>query len=217
MKPVDHDRHPPSTLRNRGPIFAVLRRILPPVGLLLEVASGTGGQAAFMAPQLGPELFWQPSEARPEALIGIDASSQESGCRRIHPAILLDVTQNRWPLDRADAVFCCNMIHIAPWAATEGLVAGAARLLRSDAPLILYGPYRRHGVHTAPSNEAFDASLCGRDPRWGVRCLDTQVTPLAGRLAFRLDEVVEMPANNLMVVFRKRAAGSGAQAVSGPS
>jgi hypothetical protein len=139
----------------------------------------------------------------PAALAGIDAHTAASGCPRIRSALLLDVTGQPWPLDASDAVLCCNMIHIAPFAAAEGLFAGAASALRAGAPLILYGPFKRHGAHTAPSNESFDAGLKARDPSWGVRCLDTEIVPLAERTGFKLDEIVPMPANNLTVIFRK--------------
>lgn len=193
--------HAPATLRNRDAILAVLQRVLPPQGLLLEIASGTGEHAAFIAPRLPGTLRWQPTDAEAEALAGIDAHAAGEQC--ILKALRLDVTSPSWPLERAQAMFCANMIHIAPWPAAEGLFAGAGRLLPTGAPLVLYGPFKRNGRHTAPSNEAFDASLQARDPRWGVRCLDTQVTPLAQRNGLALDEIVPMPANNLSVVFRK--------------
>jgi hypothetical protein len=195
-------RYAPATLRNREPILAVLSRVLPPSGLLLEVASGSGEHAAFMAPRL-PGIDWQPTDAQADALSGIDAHAADSGCPRIRPALLLDATAADWPVQQADAVFCCNMVHIAPWAAAEGLFAGAARLLPASAPLVLYGPFKRHGRHTAPSNAAFDASLRSRDPAWGVRCLDDEIAPLADRSGLTLTEVVAMPANNLTVVFRR--------------
>lgn len=197
--------HAPATLRNRESILAVLRRVLPAEGLVLEIASGTGEHAAFLAPRLGAGLEWQPSDARAEALSDIDGYAEESGCPRIHPAILLDVTAASWPITKADAVFCANMIHIAPWSAAEGLFAGAARILPTGAPLILYGPFKRQGAHTAPSNERFDAALRAQDPRWGVRCLETEVMSLALDRGFALDEIVPMPANNLTVVFRQQA------------
>lgn len=197
--------HAPATLRNREPILAVLRRVLPARGLLLEIASGTGEHAAFMAPQLGPDLIWQPSDHRAEALADIDGNTGDAGCPRIRPAIRLDVCAATWPVGQADGVFCANMIHIAPWAAAEGLFAGASRILSADAPLVLYGPFKRHGAHTAPSNERFDAALQAQDPRWGVRCLDTEVQPLAETHGFGLEDVVAMPANNLTVIFRRRS------------
>lgn len=208
----DPRRHAPATLRNRDAILAMLRDELPPHllrpdlfrtgGVLLEIASGSGEHAAFMAPQLGP-LTWQPSDFEAAALAGIDAHARDSGATNIRPAVQIDVTAAVWPLAAADAILCCNMIHIAPWAAAEGLFRGAARLLRqAEAPLILYGPFRRHGAHTAPSNAAFDDSLKSRDPRWGVRCLDTEVAPLAAQHGFVRHRIVEMPANNLAVAFR---------------
>lgn len=200
---ADPRRHAPATLRNREAILAVLRDVLPKEGLLLEIASGSGEHAAFMAPQLAP-LAWQPSDFEADALPSIDAHAADSGAANIHPALRLDVTADDWPVRQADALLCCNMIHIAPWAAAEGLMAGAARILSGgSAPLILYGPFRRNGAHTAPSNAAFDDSLKARDPRWGVRCLDGEVAVLAARHGFTRMQVVEMPANNLMVIFRK--------------
>lgn len=195
-------RPAPATLRNRDPILEVLGRVLPANGLLLEIASGTGEHAAYMAPHL-PGIAWQPTDRGSAALAGIDEAMRASGCDRILPAIALDAAASQWPVERADAIFCCNMIHISPWAAAEGLFAGAGRFLPSGAPLILYGPYRRHGAHTAPSNEAFEGWLKDQDARFGVRCLDTEVKPLAEASGFRLDEIVEMPANNLTVIWRR--------------
>lgn len=201
----DPRRHMPATLRNREAILAVLQEgVLPRQGLLLEIASGSGEHAAFMAPQLSP-LVWQPTDYDAGNLPSIDAYAADSNADNIRPAIRLDVTQSPWPVSACDALLCCNMIHIAPWAAAEGLFSGAAAIMAasSRAPLILYGPFRRHGAHTAPSNAAFDDSLQSRNPLWGVRCLDTEVVPLAQRTGFALERVVEMPANNLTVIFRK--------------
>ena len=198
-------RHAPATARNREAILTELQRILPPSArLLLEIASGTGEHAAFMTPQLPTNLRWQPSDAGQENLAQIDGHARASHCDRILGAIVLDVTEAVWPIARADAVLCCNMIHIAPFAAAEGLFAGASRILGATTrPLVLYGPFRRHRAHTAPSNESFDASLKSRNPSWGVRCLDSEIVALAERTGFALDEVVAMPANNLTVVFRR--------------
>lgn len=200
---TDPRRHAPATLRNRAAILAVLTQEVPQQGVLLEIASGSGEHAAWMAPQL-PALLWQPSDFEAEALPSIDAHAADSGAANIRAAVRIDVTQATWPVTAADALLCCNMIHIAPWSASEGLFAGAARLLPARAPLLLYGPFKRNGVHTAPSNETFDAEfLKARNPDWGVRCLDTEVTPLAGRNGFTRTAIHEMPANNLTVVFRK--------------
>ena len=197
----DHKRHAPATLRNRDAILAVLQGIAPKDGTLLEIASGTGEHAAYMASKLLGSLRWQPSDGDIGALSSIDAHA--AGNPRILPALLVDVRATHWPIEQADAMFCANMIHIAPWQASEGLFAGAGRVLISGAPLVLYGPFKRDGAHTAASNEAFDVSLRSRDPSWGVRCLESEVVPLAKPHGLVLDEIVAMPANNLSVVFRR--------------
>jgi len=138
-----------------------------------------------------------------QKLPDIDSYAAEAGAD-ILPAILLDVTDDPWPLSRADAILCCNMIHIAPWEAAEGLMQGAERILPRGALLLLYGPFRRHGEHTAPSNAEFDKVLKQQNARWGVRCLDKDVAPLASCYGFDLQEIVSMPANNLTVIFRRR-------------
>jgi SAM-dependent methyltransferase len=199
----DARRSSPSTARNRDPILAVLRRVLPAQGLVLEIAEGTGEHAVHFAAHL-PRLQWQPSDPDPDARASIDAWRASAALSNLLPSIALDVTADPWPVARADAIVCINMIHISPWAATEGLMAGAARLLPRDGVLFLYGPYRREGRHTAPSNEAFDQDLRRRNPAWGVRDLE-EVAALAARNGLDLKEVVEMPANNLSVVFRRSA------------
>ncbi|CAN5913565.1 DUF938 domain-containing protein [soil metagenome] len=196
-------RHAPATARNRDPILEVLRPRLLPQGLVLEVASGSGEHALHFAAAL-PALVFQPSDPDEEALASIDAWVAESGLANIRPAVALDAALPAWPVARADAVICCNMIHIAPWAAAVGLVTGAGRILPADGLLYLYGPYRRAGRHTAPSNEAFDQDLRRRNPAWGVRDLEA-VTELAAAQGFAPPEIVEMPANNLSVLFRRTA------------
>jgi SAM-dependent methyltransferase len=197
---TDDRQYAPATERNRAPILEVLRRALPSQGSVLEIASGTGEHAAFFAPHF-PRLVWQPSDADPAARASIAAWT--AGMDNVRVPLALDAASSAWPLAAADAVLCINMIHIAPWPATEGLVAGAARLLPVGGLLFLYGPYQRDGRHTAPSNAAFDASLRARDPAWGVRDLG-DVSALATQAGFRLAEVVEMPANNLSVLFRRQ-------------
>ncbi len=194
---TDPRRHAPATLRNREPILATLRRHLPAAGLVLEIASGTGEHAAFLAAAL-PDLAFQPTERDPEALPGIDAWGV--GLANLRPAILLDATDPDWPT--AAAVLCVNMIHIAPWAATPGLMRGAAASLPPGGPLILYGPFRRGGAHTAPGNIAFDADLRARDPAWGVRDLEA-VAAAAAAAGFAPPIVEPMPANNLILVFHR--------------
>jgi SAM-dependent methyltransferase len=193
-------RHAPATARNRDPIVAVLREVLPWRGLVLEVASGTGEHAAYFA-RLFPALEWQPSDPDPDALTSISAWAADAGLPNLREPVQLDAA-GTWPVTRADAVVCINMVHISPWSATLGLLDGAARLLPPGAPLYLYGPYRRAGVPTAQSNEAFDRSLKARNPEWGLRNLE-DVTAEAERRGFRLDRIVAMPANNLSVVFRR--------------
>jgi hypothetical protein len=192
----------PAVARNRDPILAVLRRVLPSSGLALEIASGTGEHVAHFAAAL-PGLTFQPSDPKPEARASIDAWIAESGLKNIRPALLLDAARPPWPVSRADALICINMIHISPWAATEGLFAGAAAILPTGAALMLYGPYQREGVETAASNLAFDASLRAQNGEWGLRDL-ADVAAVAARNGFSPPEVVEMPANNLSVIFRKR-------------
>lgn len=190
-------QHAPATERNREPILAMLRKVLPSSGTVLEVASGTGEHVRFFAEAL-PQLDWQPSDADPRALASIAAWSEDMP--NVRPPLALDAA-GAWPIAHVDAILCINMIHISPWAAAEGLFASAAGLLGKDAPLYLYGPYRRACVPTAPSNEAFDASLKARNPEWGLRPLE-DVARLGETHGFRLDRVVEMPANNLSLVFR---------------
>jgi len=192
-------RSAPATLRNREPILAVLRRVLPESGLVLEIASGTGEHAAFFAEAL-PGVRWQPSDPDPGALDSIAAWTE--GLETVLPPLSLDAAADVWPVARARAIVCINMIHISPWAATEGLMRGAGRVLDPGAPLYLYGPYRRGGEHTAPSNAAFDADLRARNPGWGVRDLEAVIAE-AGRNGLAFEELVEMPANNLSVVFRR--------------
>ncbi len=194
----------PATARNREPLLAVLDPMLPEHGLVLELASGTGEHAAFFAARL-PRLTWQPSEPDPTLRASIEAHRAAAGCGNLLPPLALDVTAPDWPLERAEAVLCVNMIHIAPWAAAEGAVAGAAARLPAGGPMIFYGPFKREGRHTAPSNERFDAMLRAEDPAWGVRDL-AALGDLAAAHGLRLDRVFEMPANNLTVVFRREAA-----------
>ena len=191
--------HAPATARNRDPILAVLRDVLPASGLILEIASGTGEHVRYFAEKL-PHLGWQPTDSDPDALASIAAWSESLA--NIRPPLRLDASIADWPVTHADAILCINMVHISPWTATEGLFAGAARVLPPGAPLYLYGPYRRADVPTAPSNEAFDQSLKARDPAWGLRQLE-DVTALASRTGFRFDRLVEMPANNVSLVFRR--------------
>jgi hypothetical protein len=191
----------PHVARNREPILEVLRRVLPPNGLALEIASGGGEHAAYFASNL-PSLLWQPTDANSEMFESIAAHRAAANTANLLAPLHLDVTSEQWPVERADALVCCNMIHISPWAATEGLIAGAGRTLPRDGLIYLYGPYKIDGRHTAPSNQDFDARLRAQNPLWGVRDL-TDVASLAERHGLELAETVAMPANNLSVVFRR--------------
>jgi SAM-dependent methyltransferase len=191
----------PHVARNREPILEVLRRVLPRQALVLEIASGGGEHAAYFAGNL-PGLRWQPTDANAEMFESIAAHRTAAGAANLLTPLLLDVTSQQWPVERADAMVCCNMIHIAPWAATEGLIAGGGRTLAPGGLLYLYGPYKIDGRHTAPSNEDFDTRLRAQNPLWGVRDL-TDVSALAKRRGLTLEETVAMPANNLSVIFRR--------------
>jgi SAM-dependent methyltransferase len=197
----DERRSAPHVQRNTVPILEVLRDVLPASGLVLEVASGSGEQGREFA-RAFPKLLWQPSDADPAALRSIEGWRKAEPLFNLLPPVALDAAAPGWPIASAEAVVCINMVHISPWAATEGLMRGAGRLLTPGAPLYLYGPYRQHGVETAPSNEAFDLSLKSRNPEWGLRHLE-DVAAEAGRHGLTLESVVPMPANNLSVVFRK--------------
>lgn len=198
---IDRRLEYPATARNRDAILDVLRSVLPASGLVLEVASGSGEHVVHFA-RAFPDLTFQPSDPEDAALQSITAWSQDSGLKNIRPPAMLDAASAQWPVNAADAILCINMIHIAPWRASEGLFRGAARLLRAGAPLYLYGPYRRADVVTAPSNEAFDESLRSRNPEWGLRDLEA-VAALAQNNGFSGPAITEMPANNLSVVFRR--------------
>ncbi|MDR7061850.1 hypothetical protein J2X38_003927 [Sphingopyxis sp. BE235] len=194
-------RHAPATLRNRDAIAAVLADWLPEAGTVLEVASGSGEHVVHFAAAF-PHMGWQPSDPDPAGLTSITAYRAEAGLANIAPPLALDASAPEWPIDRAGAVLCINMVHISPWDATLGLFAGAARLLAPAAPLILYGPYVEPDVPTAESNLAFDASLRSRNLAWGLRDTDAvKAAAAAAGLAFA--ERRAMPANNLMLLFRR--------------
>jgi hypothetical protein len=175
--------------------------VLPAAGTVLEIASGSGEHAVFFADAL-PDLMWQPTDPDPDNRTSIRAWIAETGVTNVTAPADLNAAARAWPVTHADAIVCINMIHISPWAATLGLLAGAARTLPTAAPLYLYGPYLRNGRHTAPSNEDFDQSLRAQNSEWGVRDLD-EVSEAAAQAGLTLAEVIEMPANNLSVVFRR--------------
>jgi hypothetical protein len=192
----------PSAERNREPILEILREVLPARGSVLEIASGSGQHVVHFARAL-PELHFQPSDVDSAALESIAARLAEAKLPNVAPPLFLDVTTDNWPILYADAVVCINMIHIAPWAACEGLMRGAGRLLAARAPLVLYGPFRFDGAFSAPSNADFDRRLRAQDAEWGVRDL-ADVTRLALETGFERERVVVRPANNHVLVFRLR-------------
>jgi hypothetical protein len=196
----------PATQRNRQPILEVLSRVLPADGLVLEVASGSGEHAVWFAQQLRP-LVWQPSDPDPLMRQSIAAHAAGAGIKTLMPPLDLDATGTSWPIERADGVICINMIHIAPWAAAEGMMSGAGAILPAGGVLCLYGPFKRGGQHTAPSNASFDQGLRAQNPSWGVRDLEA-VSDLAAAQGLALEEAVEMPANNLTLVFRRNPGRS---------
>jgi hypothetical protein len=196
-------RQAPAAARNVVPIGDVLERWLPASGLVLEIASGTGEHALAFARRF-PHVDWQPSDPDPEALASI-AAWQREGPSNLRPPVELDVCAANWQVQTADAIICINMVHIAPWEASLGLLDGAARLLGAGAPLILYGPWRQADVPTAPSNEAFDASLRERNAHWGLRLVENFAAEATLR-GLGLSGVVAMPSNNLMLRFEAKRA-----------
>ena len=193
-------RSAPAALRNRDPIAEVLSEWLPESGLVLEIASGTGEHAVYFAERF-PKLEWQPTDIFPDALASIEAWRAEAGRANVRKALLLDASHADWPVAQADAVLSINMVHISPWSSALGLLDGAARVLPTGAPLILYGPWLKDDIPTAPSNLAFDQDLKARDPQWGLRRVE-DFAAAAEERDFRLEETRAMPANNLMLLLR---------------
>jgi uncharacterized protein DUF938 len=198
---IDRRRSAPAALRNREPIAEVLRSWLPDSGLVLELASGTGEHAVYFAERF-PSLDWQPSDIHADALGSIDAWREAAAIPNLRPATALDASAADWPIARADAVLSINMVHISPWTAALGLLAGAARILPLGGPLILYGPWIRDGTATEASNLDFDSDLKRRNPEWGLRKVEDFAA--AGQRDFELVETRPMPANNLMLLLRRR-------------
>ena len=190
----------PAADRNKEPILSVLQNALPTRGLVVEVASGTGQHVIHFAKNLG-ELTWLPSDPDIEFRKSIETRIRDSALGNVRTPLNLDVLDNPWPVSEADAVLCINMIHVAPWEATRALIHGTERILSAEGILFMYGPYRRSGAHTAPSNEAFDLRLKEQNPDWGIRDLE-DIEKLGERVGLLLETVVEMPANNLSLVLK---------------
>jgi len=196
-------RSAPAAIRNREPIAEVLERWLPSEGRVLEIASGSGEHAVHFAEHF-PNLEWQPSDIDPGALASIAAWRDSAGLANLRPPLVIHSAEPGWPIDRADAVLSINMVHISPWASALGLIRGAARVLGESAPLILYGPWLKDDIETVPSNLDFDADLKRRNPDWGLRRVEDFADAASG--IFDLVETRAMPANNLMLCFRRRLA-----------
>ncbi|MFL6735929.1 MAG: DUF938 domain-containing protein [Sphingomonas sp.] len=194
-------RSAPAAQRNRDSIAAVLSEWLPPSGLVLEIAGGTGEHAVHFA-QRFPQLEWQPSDIHPDALASIAARRLEAGLANVRQPIVIDAGAADWPIDSAAAVLSINMVHISPWSSALGLISGAARLLDPGAPLVLYGPWLKEGVPTTPSNLDFDADLKRRDPQWGLRNVEDFAIE-AEKRGLELVETRAMPANNMMLLLRR--------------
>jgi hypothetical protein len=195
-------RSAPAAQRNREPIAEVLREWLPSSGLVLEIASGTGEHAVDFAERF-PALEWQPSDIHPDALASIEDWRGGSRLANLRQPLTIDASSSDWPIKRADAVLSINMVHISPWSSALGLLEGASRLLDAGAPLILYGPWLKGDIETAPSNLNFDADLKQRDPQWGLRSVEEFEAAAAGR-NMRLAATRAMPANNSMLLLRRR-------------
>ena len=212
MTPNDARQYAPATERNRQPILEILQRELPPFGTVLEVASGTGEHAVFFAPRLLPRK-WLPSDPNPQARASIAAWSKHFQCDNLYPPLDLDVGASIWSVEKGTpldydfntfpvcAIVNINMIHISPWSASLGLMAGAGRILPPDGILYLYGPFKQDGQHTSPSNLAFDEALRAQNPEWGVRDLE-DVVAAASTQHLTLLKTYQMPANNFSVIFR---------------
>jgi SAM-dependent methyltransferase len=205
---VSHDnpdtdrRVAPAAARNRDVILDVLARVLPKSGIVLEIASGTGQHAVHFAAAL-PAITWLPSDPDEASRASIDAWRRHASLPNLNAPVALDVRTSPWPVpDSLAAIVCINMIHIAPWAAAEALFRGAGERLTSEGVLFLYGPYKRDGAHTAPSNEAFDAQLRATNAGWGVRNME-DVVELGRQAGLSMEEAVPMPANNFSLIFKR--------------
>lgn len=197
--------HSPAAERNAEPILAQLRRLLPASGRVLEIASGTGQHAVHFASALSG-IEWQPSDVDPDALKAVRIRVDHAGLPNLRPPVELDVEARDWPLERADAILCVNLLHISPWSATKGLIAGAARCLPAGGILAVYGPFRFAGEHIADSNARFDADLRSRHASWGIRDV-ADVAAIASDHGLDHQETIALPANNHLLVFRRRVFG----------
>lgn len=213
MTPQDARQYAPATERNREPILEILLKVLPQSGTVLEIASGTGEHAVYFASRL-KDWTWLPTDVNPQARASIIAWTEHYKCTNVYPPLALDATEPVWLVENQGlttspivAIVNINMIHISPWSACLGLMAGAGRILPVGGILYLYGPFKQGGEHTAPSNAAFDEYLCAQNQHWGVRNLE-DVVAAARAENLVLKQIYQMPANNLSVVFERSVAGN---------
>ena len=201
-------RYAPATERNRAPLLAVLQSQLPATGVVLEIAAGSGQHAAYFAPRLAPRL-WLPTDADAANLASISEWCTAVDSEWLLPTQHLDVLDTMWAPEQqalpepVSAIVNINMLHIAPWACCHGLFAGAKRILGGGGVVLIYGPFKQNGQHTAASNEAFDANLRGENANWGIRDI-AAVTEVAGEAGFEWVEAIAMPANNQVLVFHRQ-------------
>jgi hypothetical protein len=198
---LDARRYAPATLRNRDHILPILRKELPTKGTVLEIASGSGEHIVYFANAL-PNLRWVPSDPDLVALASITAHLADASLANVYPPVIIDAAAEQWPEVHCDAVLCINMIHISPWSATVGLFAHATNLLRAGAPVIIYGPFIEEGLKTADSNMEFDQSLRDRNVDWGLRHVSA-IDSVAAAQDFVRTRRIAMPANNLMLIWRR--------------
>ncbi len=195
--------HAPAALRNRDLIADILATVLPATGYFLEIASGSGEHCIRFAERF-PGATIQPSDPEPRSRASIDAWVNALGLTNVKPALTIDASLPDWPTGPVDAIVCINMIHISPWQATVGLFRGAAKYLAPGGVLYTYGPYMRGGAHTSEGNAAFDASLRNDNPDHGIRSLEA-ITDLAHQSGLTAPRVIEMPSNNLSLIFNREA------------
>jgi len=201
-------RYAPASARNRDPLLQVLKSLLPQTGTILEIASGTGEHACYFAPAFGTAI-WQPTDTDESAIASINAHRQAEAPANLAPALHLNVMEPEWPVNAADAVLCVNMVHIAPWACCENLLRGCAHVLSPGAPLVLYGPFKQDGTHTAPSNAEFDQTLRGENAKWGIRDIG-EIAEAGKASGLTIEDPIAMPSNNFCVILRQtKAAPAG--------
>jgi hypothetical protein len=200
----DARRYAPSSARNRDALLQVLKLILPQTGTILEIASGTGEHACYFAPAFGAAI-WQPTDADESAIASINAHREADSPANLAPPLRLNVMESKWKVNAADAVLCVNMVHITPWVCCKNLLRGCAHVLSPGAPLVLYGPFKQDGAHTAPSNAKFDQTLRGQNAEWGIRDM-AEIAEAGKARGLTIEDPIAMPSNNFCLIFRQTNA-----------